>query len=296
VGSLSPWLRLIRLRFLAASVVAVTLGLAISFRRFGLLDPLDALITYGGVTALHASIDILNDYADYRSGIDLDTRRTPLSGGTGVLPEGLVAPRQAYWAGLILLSLGSLAGVYLSLTKGPVILILLSFAVLSVYFYSTKLANWGLGEALLVLKGTAIVLGTFYVQTQILSLEPIFSGAILGILSGSALFINQFPDYESDRAHGRRNLVVRLGRARAAKLYPAFYASAYGMAVTGVILLLMPTLAILSLASIPLAVKVVRGLREHYDNPETLVPYMAGASRLARLIGALIILSYLIPI
>jgi 1,4-dihydroxy-2-naphthoate octaprenyltransferase len=296
MNSLRIWLRLVRLRFLTASVVAVTLGLVISYRRFQLIDPLNAAITYCGVIALHASIDILNDYADYVSGIDLDTKRTPLSGGTGVLPEGLIAPRHAYWAGLILLSLGSLAGIYLSIFKGPIILGLLIFAALSVYFYSTKLVNWGFGEILLILKGMTIVLGTFYVQTQLLALEPIYVGVILGVLSASVLFINQFPDFQADRAHARRNLVVRLGRPRAAKAHVAFHTATYLMIATGVILGLMPVLALLSLLSVPLAVRVARGLRRHHDEPSSLVVYMVDASRLARLIGLLIVLSYLVPI
>ena len=84
---LSVWLRVIRIRFLLASVIAVSVGLAINWRQNSAVDPLDAILTFAGVMALHASVDLLNDYWDYKRGIDTVTKRTKMSGGTGVLPE-----------------------------------------------------------------------------------------------------------------------------------------------------------------------------------------------------------------
>ena len=89
---LKIWLQIIRLKFLSASIIAVTAGLTISYGRFGLINPFLAALTYLGVISLHISVDLLNDYFDYLSGIDLITTRTPFSGGTGVLPAGLLAP------------------------------------------------------------------------------------------------------------------------------------------------------------------------------------------------------------
>ena len=39
-----------------------------------------------GLVALHAAVDALNEVSDMRRGIDLNTRRTPFSGGSGTLP------------------------------------------------------------------------------------------------------------------------------------------------------------------------------------------------------------------
>ena len=102
------WLRAIRIRFLFASIIAVINGLAISFWKNGSFDINYALLTCGGVICLHASVDLLNDYWDYKRGIDKVTKRTKFSGGTGVLPENLLKPKTVYCAGIFFLLLGSI--------------------------------------------------------------------------------------------------------------------------------------------------------------------------------------------
>ena len=64
---LSAWIRIIRVRFLLASVIAVSAGLAINWRQNATLDPLDAALTFAGVLALHASVDLLNDFWDFKA-------------------------------------------------------------------------------------------------------------------------------------------------------------------------------------------------------------------------------------
>ena len=98
---LSELFRVLRIRFLLASVIAVSVGLALSWWHGIQIDILYAIMTLGGVIALHASVDLLNDYWDYKRGIDSLTQRTKMSGGTGVLPEGLLEPSQVYRAGII---------------------------------------------------------------------------------------------------------------------------------------------------------------------------------------------------
>ena len=73
---LSVWLRVIRIRFLLASVIAVSVGLSINWYINNSFDILSATLTFGGVAALHASVDLLNDYWDFKRGIDTETKRT----------------------------------------------------------------------------------------------------------------------------------------------------------------------------------------------------------------------------
>ena len=84
---ISTWLRVIRVRFLLASVVAVSAGLAIIWWQTGNIALFDAILTMSGVLWLHASVDLLNDYWDFKRGIDTTTQRTKMSGGSGVLPD-----------------------------------------------------------------------------------------------------------------------------------------------------------------------------------------------------------------
>ena len=293
---LKVWLRIVRLKFLSASIIAVTSGLTISYGRFGLINPFLAALTYLGVISLHISVDLLNDYFDYKSGIDLITTRTPFSGGTGVLPAGLLAPLSVYKAGIFFLVGGIIIGLYLTLTQSFLILPILAFAAISTYFYSTRLIAWGVGELLLVFKGAFIVLGAYLVQTIRLDFEPFYVGLIFGTLSTSVLFINEFPDYDADKAKGRKNIVVRLGKQRAAAFHKFFHIVSYSMIILGVALKIIPVLALLSLLILPLIVRVAKGLKENYGNSNKLIPHMAITSHIARLIGIIIMISYLFPI
>ena len=132
--SISVWFRVIRIKFLLASVIAVSLGLAVSYWQTKNLDVIHGMITMGGVIALHASVDLLNDYWDYKRGIDTITHRTKFSGGTGVLPEGLLKPSTVYRAGIICLILGSAAGAYFIWIYGWIIAVILGFAIFSISF------------------------------------------------------------------------------------------------------------------------------------------------------------------
>ncbi len=70
---LSVWFRVIRVKFLLASIIAVSVGLALNWWQNSSIEPFDALLTFAGVMALHASVDLLNDFWDFKRGIDTKT-------------------------------------------------------------------------------------------------------------------------------------------------------------------------------------------------------------------------------
>jgi 1,4-dihydroxy-2-naphthoate octaprenyltransferase len=285
------WLRAIRIRFLLASVIAVSNGLAIAYWKTGTIDALSAGLTYIGVVFLHASVDLLNDYWDHKRGIDSVTTRTKFSGGTGVLPEKLLTPRAVYVAGLIFLILGGSIGAYFVAMRGITIAVILGFAVVSIYFYSTSIVNAGLGELFVAIKGAMIVLGTFYVQSIAIEPAALYVGAIVGILSATVLFVNSFPDFEADRSKGRRTLVILLGRKLAAITFPLFVVAAYVMIIAGIFLGFTKIYSLVSLASLPFAAKSIMSLTNDQQDFRRLVPAMASAVTYSRITGFLLALS-----
>lgn len=294
--SISVWFRVIRIKFLLASVIAVSLGLAISYWQTKTLDVLSGIITMGGVIALHASVDLLNDYWDYKRGIDTITQRTKFSGGTGVLPDGLLKPSTVYRAGVICLVLGSAAGAYFIAIHGWVIAVILGFAILSIYFYSTKIVDSGLGEVFVGIKGTMIVLGTMYIQTQQIMPTNIAAGIIAGTLSAFVLFITSFPDHDADKQKGRKTLVIVLGKSRAASLFWVFPSVAYGVIVCGVISGLFPIFSLIVFASVFLMIKAGAKIKKSLDKIEEFVIVMRSTVLFSRLTGALFVVSFLIAI
>ena len=291
---LSTWLRIIRIRFLLASVIAVSNGLAITYWKYSTIDPVYAILTYVGVVFLHASVDLLNDYWDYKRGIDIATKRTKFSGGTGVLPENLLKPRTVYIAGLVFLILGASIGTYFIAIRGVTIAIILGFAVIAIYFYSTTIVNAGLGELFVAIKGAMIVLGSLYVQNATLEPAAIYGGAIVGLLSATVLFINSFPDYEADKSKGRRTLVIILGREVASTTFPMFIIAAYALIAGGIFFGLTKVYCLICFVSMPLAIKSALSLRKDPQSIDNIVPSMASTVTYSRITGFLLALSYIL--
>ena len=290
---LSSWLRAIRIRFLLASVIAVSNGLAIAYWKTGQFDLLYAGLTYGGVAFLHASVDLLNDYWDHKRGIDSATTRTKFSGGTGVLPDKVLTPKAVYFAGVMFLILGALVGTYFVVIRGVTIAIILGFAVVAIYFYSTSIVNSGLGELFVGIKGAMIVLGTFYVQTGVIDAAAIFVGVIVGLLSATVLFVNSFPDFDADRSKGRRTLVILAGKRKAAMAFPLFVIAAYAMIAAGIFFGFTKIYSLASLASLPLAVKAIAALRKDHETTQGLVPAMGATVTYSRVTGFVLAASLL---
>jgi 1,4-dihydroxy-2-naphthoate octaprenyltransferase len=294
--SVSVWFRVIRIKFLLASVIAVSLGLVISYWQTKTLDAVSAIITMGGVILLHASVDLLNDYSDYKRGIDTIAKRTKFSGGTGVLPEGLLKPSTVYYAGIVCLVLGSLAGAYFVIIYGWIIAAILGFAILSIYFYSTKIVDSGLGEIFVGIKGTMIVLGTIFIQTEQILPTNILAGIIAGTLSSFVLFITSFPDHDADKQKGRKTLVIVLGKQRATGLYWVFPGVAYGLIMIGIVYDLLPVYSAMAFVTMPMMLKSGQKIKHAIDNVEQFVIIMKSIVLFSRVTGALFVISFLISI
>ena len=84
------WLSPARLPFLVLTPACVLLGLASVHWTHDHLDLLMAALVMLGALAAHVSVNAFNEYLDFRSGLDAMTKPTPFSGGSGVLPLGII--------------------------------------------------------------------------------------------------------------------------------------------------------------------------------------------------------------
>lgn len=292
----SVWLRVIRVRFLLASIIAVSVGLSINWWQNSSIDILDTILTFAGVMTLHASVDLLNDFWDFKRGIDTKTKRTKMSGGTGVLPEGLLKPSSVYRAGVAFLIIGTVIGGYFVITDGIIIGVILGFAILSIYFYSTKIVDSGLGEFFVAVKGSMIVIGTYFIQSGQITIECILGGIIVGVLSSLILFIASFPDHDADKSKGRKTLVIAVGKQKATNLFWVFPLISYSTIIIGVAANLFPLISLITLLSIPLIIKSGLGLKKNYDSVDDLVPFMSSTLNFSRITGALFVVSFLVEL
>src|SRR4030042_3682343 len=144
-GSLKAWLFLPRFHFIPLTVILVSLGTAIvAYEGFFHLG--NFLLAMIGSILVHITVNVINDYYDYVGGIDLNTQRTPFSGGSGVLPSNLLRPKQAFWFATLCLLIAMGIGAYFVLVRGWLLFPLLLVSGFSAYFYNVYMAKWLLGE------------------------------------------------------------------------------------------------------------------------------------------------------
>lgn len=186
------------------------------------------------ITAIQLMTHYANEYFDLPADRANPTP-TRWSGGSRVLVDGHLPPRLALVTALILalIALGAVAVLALIIQPAPLTFPLLLAALLLAWFYSApplKLHSRGLGEIMVaVLVPGLTPLTGFYLQTGafpasfILSLLPLMIFQFIMILS------IEFPDAAGDQASGKQTLVVRLGAARAARLYNIGLLLAYGL-------------------------------------------------------------------
>ena len=295
-GSLKAWLILPRFQFLPLTVIMVSLGTAIGAYE-GHFHLGHFLLAMFGSILVHMTVNVINDYHDYVDGIDLNTERTPFSGGSGVLPLNLLKPKQAFWFGTICLLVAMAIGFYFVMVKGWLLLPLLLLAGFCAYFYNVYLSKWLMGEIFAGLCfGPLLVLGSYYVQTGRYSWETFVASLAPGILTSNLLFLNEFPDWEADRVGGRRHFVISLGKKDASYLFVALLTASYLCIIAGVLTKMMPAVALIGLGTIGFGWKAAKGAMKYYDNTEKLVPVLG--ANVITILGtqALLAVGYVIAI
>jgi len=271
-GSLKAWLLLPRFHFIPLTVILVSLGTAIGAYE-GFFHLGNFLLAMIGSVLVHITVNVINDYYDYIGGIDLNTQRTPFSGGSGVLTSNLLKPKQAFWLATICLLIAMGIGAYFVLTKGWILFPLLLVAGFSAYFYNVTLSKWMVGELFAGLNfGPLIVLGSYFVQTGRYSWEALVASLAPGILTSNLLFLNEFPDREADEKGGRKHLVIAMGRKDARFLFIAFLLASYLCIVIGVLTKMMPVVALIGLGTIGFGWKAAKGALRYYNDTNQLVP------------------------
>lgn len=212
-----------RPNFLILTPACLSIGIAAAARHSTIDMGLVALVLTAGLLA-HISVNMLNEYHDFRSGLDLNTERTPFSGGSGSLPARPEVASEVLYIALGALTLTAAIGFYLISLRSSELIYLGLVGVLVVLAYTPILnkhpiacliaAGAGFGPVMIV--GTEIALsGETSLLTFVASLVPFF-------LVNNLLLLNQFPDIEADKAAGRNHLLIAYGTKFGALVYLLF--------------------------------------------------------------------------
>ncbi|MBM3331303.1 prenyltransferase [candidate division WOR-3 bacterium] len=271
------WLRALRAPFFVGTLVPAAFGAA--YARFAGYPFSWGLfwLTMIGTALANAGCNLANDYFDYRSGDDQLTQATPFSGGSKVIQDGLLSPRQVRNASITSLVLCAAIGLYLNVrTGGSVLLVVGVIGLVIAWFYTAPPlrlgSRSGLGEIVCVLGcGPVVAFGAYFVQARALSLPALIASLPIGLLMGLVLFINEFQDVEADGAVGKRTLVVVMGTRAASRLLSTTLLVTYGLIGVLVLTGVLAPASLLALLTVPVALfAAIRAHRFHADRPRLL--------------------------
>ncbi|MCD6116487.1 prenyltransferase [bacterium] len=262
----------IRGPFLILSVVLVAIGAAAASRVVPPV-PVNIILILAGVILAHISVNLFNEISDYQTGIDSNTTRTPFSGGSGMLQTGVTSVKTVTIAAYGSLLSAGLIGIYFTFVSGWLILLFMIAGGLSVRFYTSHLAKIYLGEiGAGITLGTLVILGTFYALTGLISFQVLLLAIPPGLLTSLLLFLNEFPDAGADKQGGRRNLVLLLGKRKSSAVYAIGLICVYSLIAFSAFYTGAPQTILISLATIPIAIKAVLITEGNYNSIPELIP------------------------
>jgi 1,4-dihydroxy-2-naphthoate octaprenyltransferase len=276
LSGFKTWFLETRPQFLILSIILAFLGTAVAWYDGAVNFSIWYAILAGvGLVLAHASVNILNDYFDFRSGIDLAAKRTPFSGGSGILPANLLTPRQVLWLGIIALVLAIPIGIYFAIAIGWQLWPLLIVAAFLILLYSPFILKrpwpeWAAGAGL----GALPILGMYFVQMGGYTWEAVVACIPSAFLVHNLLLLNEFPDVEADKIANRKTIPITLGYKSGAIFYSVVALAVYVWIIAWVAAQVIPIWSLLALLTLPLTIKAINS-SFHYDDMPKFIPGMA---------------------
>ena len=276
MSSVKTWLIEVRAPFLLVTLVSVLVAVSVAVYQSYHINALYLGLALVGALLSHVAVNVFNEYFDYKSGVDFKTTKTPFSGGSGVLPAGLLNPRSVYVLGISCVAAIIAIGGYFIYVQGPLIIPVGVAGIITVYFYTAYITRSpllcaiapGLGF------GPLMVMGTYFALTGTYSLAAGLASLVPGFLVSNLLLLNQFPDVEADASVSRRHYPISIGLEKSSLIYTALVLAAYLALIISVEVGKLPALALLGLVTLPLGLLLVMGVRKYHDQIERLVPIM----------------------
>lgn len=210
-GRLTIWLAATRPRTLPAAVAPVLVGCALAWRE-GAWQPVAALLCLAFALLIQIGTNFANDYFDFIKGADTAARVGPRR----AVAAGLITPATMRRAMMATFAAAFVTGLGLLPYGGPWLLVVGVASVACGIAYTGgpwPLGYHGLGDVFVLLFFGLVAVGaTTFVQTGHFSLEALWAGAAIGLLTANILVVNNYRDVDTDRDAGKRTLVVRFGR------------------------------------------------------------------------------------
>jgi len=283
-------LQSMRMPFLLLTPVCVFLGMSISYANMGEINISLLLLALLGALLAHISVNTLNEYYDFKSGLDLTTIKTPFSGGSGALPDNPKMLKAVFTLGIISLLASVMTGCFFIWEYGTGIIPIGLAGLILVITYTGWINQHpflcliapGIGFGFLMVVGTQFVLqGEYLTLSWLVALIPFF-------LVNNLLLLNQYPDKQADADAGRNHFPIAYGTNRSNLMYGLFTLATVTTIITLILIGSLPQITFISLLSMPLALYSLFGAIKHGDDIGNFPQYL-GANVAVTLITPLLL-------
>ncbi|MFH0827204.1 MAG: prenyltransferase [Candidatus Omnitrophota bacterium] len=290
--------RALRLPFLSASLLPFVFGSLIERHSFNVRG---FILGLSAAVATHLSANLINDYADSKSGADWqDSRFYGLFGGSKLIQEKVFSEKfylrlAVFFAVFSAISVILLAFALntLSVVGWYLVIIFLSW---SYSFGPLRFSYRRWGEVFIfLLFGPCLVMGGYFIQTGIFPDAKSFILSLpLGLLTTAILFSNEVPDFADDRKAGKHTWVSFTGTHAAYRLYFLLVFLAFGAIATSVFLGFLKAVALLSFVFLILAFKAMKTLKVFHAQKDKLLESSRLTIALQTMVGIVLIGSVLL--
>tara|TARA_B110000444_G_scaffold112437_1_gene106026 strand:+ start:6334 stop:7611 length:1278 start_codon:yes stop_codon:yes gene_type:complete len=291
------WVVIMRLPFLSATFVPIFVGAAIAkFAGYPIQWGWLALTALGGAL-LQIGTNTSNDYYDHVSGTDeinYNYSNVGLNGGGRGIQMGLISAKGMLTLAIVTFGLSALVGIPLIQKAGLPVLWLGLVGFFSGLFYTAPPFKFssrkGLGELLIGLNfGPLMVAGSALVQTGKLLPEAFLVGIPIGLLIAAVVYVNEFPDHDSDKQTGKKTLIVVFGPEKARVGYVSLVVGAFLSIIALVLSERLPSESLISLLAAYFGFRAIQTLYKHY-NSRLLEPANWGTIIMHNVTGLLLII------
>ncbi len=229
IEKIKAWIGLSRPPFHTVGILPFILGTFLAYKINSTINIEVFILGIFGVILIMLSTYHSGEYFDYEGDI-LSNRlhENRFAGGSRVLPAGRISPLFPLWTSIITLIIAGIIGIILQfvLKTGPYTLVLGFLGAFPGFFYSTKpirLVRRGFGEIFIgFCYGWLPVASAYYIQTGTIHPLVHWLAIPIGFSIFNVILLNEFPDYEADKATDKKNLLYRLGKQKGMVLYVIF--------------------------------------------------------------------------
>ena len=267
---MNKWVLGARHRTLPAAIAPVVVASALAGSDFNWFR---AALALKVAVWLQIGVNFANDYSDGIKGTD-DDRVGPIR----LVASGLASASAVKNAAFISFAIASTAGVWLSLLSSPLLILVGILAIAAAWGYTggkNPYGYSGLGEvSVFTFFGLVATMGTYYVQTEKISVLSFIVSIPMGALSCAILAVNNLRDRPKDQLAGKLTVAVRIGDSKARYMYVTLLVIAHIAAIAT----LIPT-ALLTVLLLPMSISISRQVLSGVSGKD-LIPVLGRTGKL----------------